>query len=182
MCPQDAEQMAAMRNVPYLNAVGALNYLSVSTRPDISWIVGKLARFNSNPGIGHWKAVKHLFRYLQGTKDLKLTYSPDPTQDSLFTTYVDSDFAGDRDNGKSTRDISSRLALELFAGAASFRGWLLDRQPKLSFMALVLPVLRSNGYARFYRRSVTPSPLPLLSTATTSGPSKSLTMLSTSRP
>ncbi|KAG8900618.1 hypothetical protein FRC01_010069, partial [Tulasnella sp. 417] len=40
--------------------------------------------------------------YLQGTKDLKLTYAPDPTQSSLFTAYTNSDFFGDKSNGKST--------------------------------------------------------------------------------
>lgn len=49
-----------------------------------------------------WSAVKHLLRYPQGTKDLKLTYSPDPYSASIFTTYADSDFTGDRDSGRST--------------------------------------------------------------------------------
>ena len=36
--------------------------------------VAYLARFNSNPGPNHWKALKHVFRYVQGTVDHKLTY------------------------------------------------------------------------------------------------------------
>jgi len=62
-----------------------------------------LARFNSNPGPIHWKAVKHLFRYLKGTLDLKLTYGPtgDKSQD-LILTYSDADHRGNSDNGKST--------------------------------------------------------------------------------
>ncbi|KAF8239828.1 hypothetical protein L208DRAFT_1559875, partial [Tricholoma matsutake] len=28
--------------------------------------------FNSNPGMTHWKAVKHLFCYLKGTTNMKL--------------------------------------------------------------------------------------------------------------
>ena len=43
------------------------NSLATSTRPDISYAVGVLACFNKNPGIDHWKAVKHLFRYLKGS-------------------------------------------------------------------------------------------------------------------
>ena len=50
-----------MENIPYLSAVGTLQYLATSTCPDISFAVGVLACFNTNPGIEHWKAVKHLF-------------------------------------------------------------------------------------------------------------------------
>jgi hypothetical protein len=48
-------------------------YLAITTHPDITNAVSILARFNSNPGPTHWKAVKHLFRYLKGTIDLKLS-------------------------------------------------------------------------------------------------------------
>jgi len=65
MSPQSPEEQRAMQDIPYLSAVGTLQYLATSTRPDISYAVGILARFNKNPGIEHWKAVKHLFRYLK---------------------------------------------------------------------------------------------------------------------
>jgi hypothetical protein len=90
-----------MQQVPYLSAVGALMYLAVTTCPDIAYAVGVLARFSSNPGVAHWKAVKHLFRYLKGTIDLKLTYSPDSSSE-LFTTFSDADHGGCKDSGRST--------------------------------------------------------------------------------
>jgi hypothetical protein len=52
---------------PYQSAVGALLYLSTTTRPDIAYVVSKVARFNQNPGVQHWIAVKHhlnLFRHI----------------------------------------------------------------------------------------------------------------------
>ena len=48
--------------------VGALMYLAVATRPDLAHSVGVLARFSANPGPAHWAALKHLCRYVQGTK------------------------------------------------------------------------------------------------------------------
>ena len=48
----------------YMRAVGALMYLATSTRPDIAYTVGVLARFSSNPGSAHVAALNHLFRYL----------------------------------------------------------------------------------------------------------------------
>jgi hypothetical protein len=95
------EDKAYMLTVPYLSAVGALMYLGLTTRPDISNAVGILSRFSANPGPTHWKAIKHLFRYLQGTKDLKLIYGPDNTGE-LFNTYTDAAHGDVKENGRST--------------------------------------------------------------------------------
>jgi hypothetical protein len=85
-----------------MSAVGSLMYLATQTRPDISYTVGVLARFNSNPGEAHWKAVKHLFRYIKGTLDYRLTYSKTPPLPHPFATYTDADHGGCKDTGKST--------------------------------------------------------------------------------
>jgi hypothetical protein len=102
MGASSAEDVAFMKTVPYLNAVGALMYLAQCTRPDIAYAVGVLARFSMNPGIAHWKAVKHLFRYLQGTKDMGLVYKSDGLSMDLFTTFTDANHGGCRDSGRST--------------------------------------------------------------------------------
>jgi hypothetical protein len=86
----------------YLSAVGSLMYLATQTRPDISYTVGMLARFNSNPGEMHWKAVKHLFRYIKGTLDYRLIYSKSAISTHQFMTYTDADHGGCKDTGKST--------------------------------------------------------------------------------
>lgn len=100
--PSTAAERTEMEKFPYINAVGALMYLATSTRPDIAFTVSKLARFNSNPGKTHWAAVKHLFQYLKGTMDLKLTYGPDSSSSELFSTYSDADYGMDTDTGCST--------------------------------------------------------------------------------
>ena len=61
MLKQQSQQKDYMATVPYINAVGALMHLAISTRPDIVYAVGVLCRFSANPGPAHWKAVKHLF-------------------------------------------------------------------------------------------------------------------------
>ena len=99
--PSTDEDKAFMAKVPYLSAVGSLMYLATCTRPDIAYAVSLLARFNANPGKAHWQAVKHLFRYLKGTLDLRLTYGPSK-EDELFVTYSDADYAGDEDTLRST--------------------------------------------------------------------------------
>jgi hypothetical protein len=87
--------------IPYLEAVGALQYLALHTRPDIAYAVGYLGRFNHCYGETHWKAVKHVFRYLKGTLDYKLTYQG-PLEPHIFTTYADASHMDSFDTGKST--------------------------------------------------------------------------------
>jgi len=124
MSPQTVEETASMKLVPYMNAVGTLMYLATSTRPDIAYTVGVLCRFNTNPGLAHWKAVKHLFRYLKGTLDYELVYAPDPSG-ALLTSYTDADHGGNPDNGKST----SGYVLQIGTGAVS---WSSKLQPTVS--------------------------------------------------
>ena len=114
--PKSEDEKAEMIDVPYINAVGSLMYLAVMTRPDISYTVGVLARFNSNPGRAHWNAVKHLFRYLKGTVDMKLEYGPDESiGPEMFVTYSDADHGGNKDNGKSTTGYMVKLGLGVVA-------------------------------------------------------------------
>jgi len=58
----------------YQRSVGALLYVSVQGRPDISYAVGQLTRFMSNPAAEHRVAMKHVLRYLCGSHDLGITY------------------------------------------------------------------------------------------------------------
>jgi len=72
--PATPAEFAAMRNVPYREAVGALNWAALATHPNIAFTVTMVTRFAANPGPVHWEAVKRIFRYLAGTWELWLSY------------------------------------------------------------------------------------------------------------
>jgi hypothetical protein len=72
--PSSPAEFAAMRDVLYREAVGTLNWAVLATRPDIVFAVATVARFGANPGPAHWEAVKRIFRYLAGMRDLCLMY------------------------------------------------------------------------------------------------------------
>jgi hypothetical protein len=104
-----------MKVVPYASAVGSLQYAQVCTRPDLAFITGVLARYQDNPGIEHWKMEKKAMCYVQGTKHYMLTYR---SSDYLeIKGYSDADYAGDRDDRKSTSGYIFTLA----GGAISWR-------------------------------------------------------------
>jgi hypothetical protein len=86
--PTSAAECTMIRNVPYREAVGALNWAVLATRPDIAFAVTMVAHFTSNPGPAHWEAMKQIFCYLSGTHDLWLTYGE---ESSPLEGYVDAD-------------------------------------------------------------------------------------------
>jgi hypothetical protein len=112
-CPKNQYEKDQMKAVPYASAVGSLQYAQVCTRPDLAFVTGLLGRFQSNPGTEHWKLVKKVLRYLQGTKGLMLTYRK---TDSLeIVGYSDSDYAGDE------RKSTSGYIFTLANGAISWK-------------------------------------------------------------
>ena len=56
MSPKTDKERDEMKLIPYKEAVGALLYISTTTRPDISYAVGQAAKFNHNPGLTHWSS------------------------------------------------------------------------------------------------------------------------------
>ncbi|KAL2228857.1 UNVERIFIED_CONTAM: Retrovirus-related Pol polyprotein from transposon TNT 1-94 [Sesamum indicum] len=101
LCPKTESEKDKMKNVPYSNAIGSVMYLMVSTRPDIAYAVSCLSRYMSNPGTSHWEAVKYLFRYLNGTKNVGITFSKNSDGVEL-KGFVGSNYANDKDSRKST--------------------------------------------------------------------------------
>ena len=84
----------------YQSAVGKLLYLSTRSRPDIAFAVSKVARYTSKPTVEHWKAVKHIFRYLVGTINHGILFSRSSSSECIG--YSDADWGGDLDDRKST--------------------------------------------------------------------------------
>jgi hypothetical protein len=99
-CPKNQYEIDQMKAVSYASAVGSLQYAQVCTRPDLAFITGVLGRYQENPSIENWKMIKKVLRYVQGTKDLMLTYR---ISNSLeIRGYSNADYAGDKDERKST--------------------------------------------------------------------------------
>ena len=89
-----------MKSVPYAPTVGSLMYAMVVTRADISHAIGVVSRFMHNLRRSHWNELKHVFRYLAGTKEHGILFGLNPT--SGVVGYTDSDFAGCVDSRTST--------------------------------------------------------------------------------
>jgi hypothetical protein len=68
-------------------------YLVNNTRPDIAFSVNILVRYSSDPTRRHWNRIKHILRYLCGTRDIRLFYRKDTK--SKLVGYADAGYLSD---------------------------------------------------------------------------------------
>ncbi|KAK1649516.1 hypothetical protein QYE76_067321, partial [Lolium multiflorum] len=91
----------------YRSMIGSLLYLCAS-RPDIVLSVGVCARYQASPKDSHLMALKRIFRYFVDTPRYGLWY---PKGSSfILNGYTDADWAGDKDDRKSTFEACQFLA------------------------------------------------------------------------
>jgi len=77
----------------YRRIIGMLIYLAQNTRPDITFAVHQCARFSHDPKMSHEQAVIRIVKYLIGTPDEGIIFTPNKTRMAI-DCYVDADFAG----------------------------------------------------------------------------------------
>ena len=119
----------------YRSIVGMLLYLSTNTRPDITFAVSQVARFNHAPKKSHASAVKTIVRYLHKTADMGTIVTP--TGDLSLDCYVDADFAGlhGRDPDHSVSSAKSRTGYFITLGGCPIL-WKSQLQTEVSLSTL----------------------------------------------
>jgi hypothetical protein len=118
MCPKTEKEKEEMTRCPYQNLIGSLMYLSVSTRPDMSYAVSCLSQYNTCLGKEHWIAAKRVLRYLKGTRDYGLVYEKNVEDIVGFADLVLQMLTGERilTTENLTQDIFLFLQIVLSAG------------------------------------------------------------------
>ena len=89
----------------YQAIVGSLLYAALTTRPDLSFAVNELGRFNAQATQGHLNASYHALKYLAGTTNYGLRFGPNPNQDATglcVDIYSDASWGNDLETRKST--------------------------------------------------------------------------------
>lgn len=113
---------AATTSKPYLRLLGCLQWLLVSTRPDISFAVNRLSQFNHNPTNLHWHAAVDVLLYLKHFPDLKIVLGG---TDITLSGHSDSDWAENLDDRRSTTGFLLKLGDHLVS-------WQSRRQPTVA--------------------------------------------------
>lgn len=123
MCPQTEEEKNEMMQIPYQEAVGSIMFAAQVSRPDVSFAVSNVSRFNNCYGKPHWTAVKRILRYLKGTSDTKLEFSK--TKNNTVVGYCDADWANDGDDRRSVTGY-------IFKSGGGAISWNTKRQPTVA--------------------------------------------------
>jgi KUP system potassium uptake protein len=86
----------------YQEIIGSLVYVSIISRPDVSFATSCLSQYLQSPSEFHLKAAKQVIVYLFKTRTKKLTYSKsNDFKSSQILAYTDSDWASDPKDRKS---------------------------------------------------------------------------------
>jgi hypothetical protein len=110
---KDVEHVSELDNTQaqqYMAIVGALNWISSGTRPDIAYTVNVLARHVAKPTTQHMKMAKRCLRYLKGTAHYSLHYhNNEQLYDGLtLDSFADASYATSEDS-KSTNGFIIRV-------------------------------------------------------------------------
>ena len=118
----------------YQQLVGSLMYAMLGMRPDISFAVNRLAQFGANPTHDHLLAAQHVLQYLSSTRYHKLVYGQNDSTELI--AYSDSDWAGDRDNRRSTTGYAFILSGSSIVWAAQKQRTVVLSSIESEYMAL----------------------------------------------
>ena len=91
-------------------------YAMLRTRPDVALAISLTNRFQSNPEMAHWTAVKNILKYLRRTKDLFIVYRG-VDEELIVKGYADASLGSDLDDSKS----HTGYVFMLNGGAISWR-------------------------------------------------------------
>ena len=89
-----------MSTTAYKRLLGSLLWISVMTRPDVTYAVHDLCKQDHKPTKDHFIAAKRVLRYLVTTKDISLKFKQ--VKEAEVEVYSDSDWSGDPKDSKST--------------------------------------------------------------------------------
>ncbi|KAM5574982.1 hypothetical protein ABKV19_014096 [Rosa sericea] len=149
-CPKNALERKNMQNMPYARLVGSLMYAQVCTRPDISFAVNMLSRYQSSAGHAHWVAGKKVLRYLKKTKSHMLVYRRIEDQELEVEAYTDASYKSDSDDLKST----SGYIFVMAGGAISWKTAKQTLTATSTFQAEYIAIFEATGHALWLKNFI----------------------------
>jgi hypothetical protein len=94
----------------YQSVISVLMYSMLETRPNLAYTIAALGRHTASPGDEHLRALDRAFQYLQATSDRCLFFQQETQDGTRLHGYVNTDWASNVNNRKSTSGFIFMLA------------------------------------------------------------------------
>lgn len=133
--PETDKEFEEAKHLDYPQIVGSVMYSATTSRPDLAYPAGVLARFIGKWSMSHYKAAKHLLRYIRGTTDLCLTFDAEAGK-RIILGYADADWGGCLDTRRSTTGY-------LFKTFGGLVAWKSRRQPTVALSTAEAEIMAS---------------------------------------
>jgi hypothetical protein len=145
----------------YQKLIGSLLYAQIRTRPDISFAVGCLNQYSSNPSPHHERLARYVLAYLNTTKDKALRYAGGTSRDQLHG-FADSSW-GDQEDRHSTLGFVFILANTAISWSSRKQKTIAQSTTEAEYMSVCEASNQAAWYTPFleelgYKVS---SPIPL---------------------
>jgi hypothetical protein len=129
------EEFQIAKNLPYPAMVGSMMYAATVARPDLAYAANLLAKYITKWSEEHFRAAKHLLRYVRGTSDLCLSFQCHDDSPTLHG-YVDADWGGCSDTTRSTTGYLTYVY-------GCLVGWRSKRQPTTALSTMEAELMAS---------------------------------------
>ena len=122
------EEHDAAKHLPYTELVSSIQYAATISRPDLAHASSVLGSYNAKWSEAHFKAAKHLLRYIRGTTDLLLAFDGESVE-RLAVGYVDAAWGADLDS----RTSRTGYIFKVYGGII---GWRSRRQKTVALSTM----------------------------------------------
>jgi hypothetical protein len=114
--PATAMEKSVMSDIPYAYAIGSIMNAMLSTWSNVALAFSLTSRYQCNPGMSHWSAVKSILKFRRRIKDMVLVYGGSGVELDV-KGYVSTCYNADSDDEKS----QTRYVFLINGGAVSWR-------------------------------------------------------------
>ena len=141
------DKLDQITKLPYRSLVGCLLYLSIGTRPDITYAVQQLSQFLDCYTYAHWNTALWVVQYLLGTRNHKLQLGG--TNPITLLGFTNSDWASCLDSRRSVGRHAYMLGLGIILGKLVNKRQLQIHLVKLNMSLCLKPARRWYGFICF---------------------------------
>lgn len=134
-------------------------FISLLTRPDITYVVNHAAKFCENPRNIHWTAMKMILRYLQGTSNYGLIYQRQSVAPQV-TGFCDADYGGDLDTRRSRSGYIFQFGSGLIAWSSQSQKCTAQSTTEAEYIAACMATKEAIWLRRLLHNIGYPQPDP----------------------